>query len=97
MVGTLGGYAFARFRFPGKKVLLFTFILFMMMPNQVMIPSQFRVLYEMNLLNRSVSVILPNVFAPFGVYLLYQYVIKLPDDVFEAACIDGAGESRIFF
>ncbi len=97
VVGTLGGYAFGRFRFPGKRVLLFTFILFMMMPYQVMIPSQFRVLYEMDLLNRSVSVILPNIFAPFGVYLLYQYVVKLPDDVFEAARIDGAGEIRIFF
>lgn len=97
VIGTLGGYAFARFRFPGRKALLFAFMLFMMMPYQVMIPSQFRVLYEMNLLNRAVSVILPNIFAPFGMFLLYQYAAKLPDDVFEAARMDGAGEIRIFF
>lgn len=97
LTATCGGYAFARFLFPGKKALLFLVILFMMIPSQVMIPSQFRLMYEMGLLNSTVSVILPNVFAPFGVYLMYQYALKLPGDIFEAAAIDGAGELRIFF
>lgn len=97
LFGTLGGYSFARFRFRGRKALLFLFILFMMIPSQVLIPSQFRVLYEMNLLNHMVSVILPNMFAPFGVYLMYQYAGKMPEDMFEAAAMDGAGELRIFF
>lgn len=96
VVGTLGGYAFARFRFLGHKFFLFLFIMFMMVPNQVMIPSQFRLLYEMDLLNQSVSIILPNIFAPFGVYLIYQYAHSLPEDIFEAARIDGAKSVRTF-
>ncbi len=96
VIGTLGGYAFARFSFPGRNICLFITILVMMIPSQVMIPSQFRTLYEMELINHSIAVILPNIFAPLGVYLIYQYVRKLPEDIFEAARMDGANEFKIF-
>jgi len=96
IVCSLGGYAFARYQFRGKKILLYLFILIMMVPYQVLLAPQFRQIYEMNLLNRAEAIILPNIFAPLGTYLIYQYVIQLPEEQFEAARVDGAGELRIF-
>jgi len=96
IVGSLGGYAFARYQFFGKNILLYLFILIMMVPYQVLMAPQFRLIYEMNLLNKAEGIILPSIFAPLGTYLIYQYVLQLPEEQFEAARVDGAGELRIF-
>lgn len=96
-IGTLGGYGLAKFRFCGHGMLLTLYILFMMIPFQVLLAPQYRLLYLLNMTNHEMSVILPNIFSPFGVYLIYNYALQLDDSTLEAAKIDGCGEVRIFF
>lgn len=97
IVGGLGGYAFAIYHFRASKFILYLFILLMMVPYQVLLAPQFRLLFDLNLINHSLSVVLPNIFAPFGVFLVYQYASKIPQEQIEAARVDGAGEIYIFF
>lgn len=95
-VGTLGGYGLAKFHFNGKKVVLILYILFMLIPFQVLLAPQYRLLYTLGLTENAWSVILPNLFSPFGAYLIYNYAMQIDDEVLEAARVDGAREGKIF-
>lgn len=95
IVAVLGGYAFAKFRFPLRKMWLFIFITVMLLPYQVMIPLTLIALNAIGILNTRAAVILPNIFTAFGTYLLYQYIRTIPDSQIEAAKLDGAGKMKI--
>ncbi len=100
LVGTLivavtGSYALSKLNIPFKKQILILVILFMMIPYQIVLAPQLMVIDKMNLLDTRTSVILPNIFTTFGVYLLYQFMCKIPDECIEAAKVDGAGILRI--
>ena len=96
IVSTLGAYAFAKLRFLGKRILLLGVIVFMMLPYHVMLSPQMMLLDQIGLLNHNSSVILPNLFTSFGVYLLYQFMVSIPKEYLEAAKLDGAGHITIF-
>ena len=93
-VAILGGYAFARFRFPGRDAMFFTVVLLMMLPLQVTLVPNYIVLDAMGLLGSFAAVIIPGAFAAFGVFLLRQVMSSLPPEMFEAARLDGAGSWR---
>lgn len=95
-VSTLGGYGFAKFRFPMKKQLFFIIMLLMMLPYQVTLVPNFILLNKLNLIGSRWAVILPGIFNPFGVFLMHQFMLKIPDETVEMARIEGAGEFRIF-
>ncbi len=97
IVSTLAAYAFSKFRFPLRDFIFFMFIIVMMMPFQVTLVPNYIMLKKMNLLGGYLSVILPGTFSTFGVFLLRQFMIGIPDEYCEAAKIDGAGSLRIFF
>jgi len=94
----LAGYAFAKFRFRGRS---FTFALLLgsvMVPLTALVIPTFLLLSYMNLTNTIWAVILPSLLNPFGVYLMRVYAIDaVPDDLLDAARVDGAGEFRTFF
>ena len=69
----------------------------MMMPFQVTLVPNYIVLKNLNLMGSYWSIILPGTFATFGVFLLRQFMIYIPDEYCEAAKIDGAGYFKIFF
>jgi len=94
IVAILGAYAFACFRFPGRKVIFFCIIALMMMPLQVTLVPNFIVLDRLGLIGSYYAVILPGVFSAFGVFLLRQAMLSIPTALFEAARIDGAGSWR---
>lgn len=97
IVAILGGYAFSRFRFPGRNAVLFVVILLMMMPLQVTLVPNYIVLDRLGLIGGYTAVVLPGVFSAFGVFLMRQVMITLPDSIFEAAKLDGAGPVRALF
>jgi len=97
IVAVLGGYAFARFRFPGRNAIFFAIILLMMLPSQVTLVPNYLVLYSVGLIGNYAAVILPGVFSAFGVFLIRQVMAALPADMFEAARLDGAGSWRILW
>ena len=90
-------WAFAQFRFPGKKVLWFLYMLLMILPFQVTMLSSYLILNKLELLNTHWSIILPAIFNTFPVFVTYGGFRTIPKALIEAARIDGAGECYIFF
>jgi multiple sugar transport system permease protein len=95
VISSLGGYAFAKYRFPGRNVIFFLLIALMMMPLQVMLVPSFITLDAMGLIGSYWALILPVVFSAFGVFLMRQIMAAVPDSILESARIDGAGHFRI--
>lgn len=97
LVSCLAGYGFSKFRFKGKGALFFVVILLMMMPHQVTLVSNYLMLDKLGLVGSQWALILPGMFSPFGVFLLRQVFDTCPNDILEAAQLDGAGNLRILF
>ncbi|KRC43109.1 sugar ABC transporter permease [Oerskovia sp. Root918] len=91
------GYALAKMRFPGKKVLFALVMLTLMVPGVVTLVPMFVLVSNMGLVNTYPALILPFLAGPLGVFLMRQFILGIPDALIEAARIDGAGEFRIFF
>jgi len=91
------GYALAKLDFPGKRVLFAIVLGTLMVPFVVQFVPLFVLTTKLGLSNTLLGMILPFVAAPFGVFLMRQYISSLPNELIQAARIDGAGELRIFF
>lgn len=97
LVNAMAGYAFAKFRFPGRNG-LFKFLLgALVIPAQVAMLPLFLLLKQFGLINTYWGVVFPGMATIFGIFLIRQYMLSIPDDLLDAARIDGAGEFRIFF
>lgn len=95
VVAIPSAWAFARFRFRGKKVLFNLYVIFMLMPFQVTMLSQYIVLDRFQLMDTRWAVILPAVFSTFAVFLMYRGFADIPNDVADSARIDGANEWQV--
>ena len=96
IVASLAAYAFAKVNFKGKGVVFTMFLATMMMPTEVTIVPRFMVFKTVGLYNNLWAVILPHFFNATSIFMLRQFYMGLPDDLMEAAKIDGAGHVRIF-
>lgn len=92
----MAGYAYAKKRFPGDKILFMVVIATMMMPTQVTLVPLYIVCRQLGLVNSYLGVILPAIAFPFGVFIVRQFAKSIPDELIESARIDGAGEIRLF-
>lgn len=102
VLGTLGaamgGYALAKFRFRFRGFIDGVVLLALVIPGALLIAPGYQLLYQLGLLDTYAGLILPGIAPAFGVYLFRQAMISsLPDEMVEAARIDGCGEIRIFF
>lgn len=95
-VSALSAYAFAKKKFPGKRWMYNLYLATMMIPGQVTLIPCFLILRTLGMLNTYSAMALPTVGA-FGTLLIHSFLVKLPDDLLEAADIDGCGELRKFF
>jgi len=91
------GYALAKLQFPGKKVVFALVLGTLMIPGVVTFIPLFVLTTNIGLANSLTGMILPFLAGPFGVFLMRQYILSLPDELIQAARVDGAGELRIFF
>jgi multiple sugar transport system permease protein len=97
VVSVPAGYGLALGRFPGRKLVLSLTLIVMIMPAAALVLPIFLELNAMHLIGKSLAVILPFAFFPFGVYLAYiYYLTALPRDLLDAARVDGAGELQTF-
>lgn len=96
LIGTTAAWGFAKFRFPGKKILFTIYIALMMMPFQVMMLSNYLVLDRLHLLDTHGGIILPAIFSTFPVFIMYRFFEGIPESLLESARLDGAGEIKIF-
>ena len=96
LFSTMVGYAFARRDFPFKKMMFFMIVGSIAIPPQVLMVPVFILMKHLGWLNTYRALIIPNLIAPFNIFLMRQYISKLPHAVEEAARIDGASEFQIF-
>lgn len=97
LVGVPAGWAFARFEFPGKKVLFHLYMLLMILPFQVTMVSSYLVLDKIQLLDTYGAIILPGIFSTFSVFIITKAFREVPLPLLEAASVDGAGNFRSFW
>ena len=97
LVNTLAGYAFAKLRFAGRERIFQLLLAALVIPAQVAMLPLFLLMKQLGLVNSYGGVIVPALAGVFGIFLVRQYARSIPDELLEAARIDGAGEWRIFF
>lgn len=94
---TLAGYAFARMRFRGRNVLLALVLSILMVPSQVYLLSQYQIVQQLGLLDSLGGLVLPGLFSAFGTFLMRTAFLGLPDELEEAARLDGANPWQVFW
>lgn len=95
VVNVMSGYAFAKYRFKGDKILFGVVLATLMIPLEVIMIPIFKVIVATNLYNSLWGLIIPAVASPTAVFLVRQYYVGIPDAYMEAARIDGASEGSI--
>ena len=93
---SLAAYAFAKLQFPFKKQIFGMVLIQQMLPDQVFLVPQFRMVAAMGWINTIPGLIFPGLVSAFGTFFLRQYYMGLPDELSESAKIDGCGHGRIF-
>jgi multiple sugar transport system permease protein len=97
-LAALGGYGVAKFDFPGRRALLAVVLGAVMVPATALAIPTYLLLSSVELVDTPFAVIIPSLASPFGLYLMWIYTASaVPDELLEAARIDGAGELRIFW
>jgi multiple sugar transport system permease protein len=89
-------YALSRFRFRGREAIFFGIIMLMLLPFQVTMVPNVLTLRTIGLLNTVWAVIIPMWFSPFYIFLIRQFMLGLPNELLEAAQVDGAGTIRCY-
>jgi multiple sugar transport system permease protein len=97
LINSMAGYAFAKLRFRGRDRTFRFLTLGLVIPVQVSMLPLFLLMREMGLINTYWGVIIPGMASIFGIFLIRQYALSIPDDLIDAARIDGAGEFRIYW
>jgi multiple sugar transport system permease protein len=87
---TFAGYAFARLRFPGRELMFYLVLATLMIPVQVTLVPLYLILRNLGFINTHWALILPSLASPFGVFLMRQFFIALPNELEDAAKMDGA-------
>ena len=93
---SMAAYAFSKMRFPGRDKIFLGYLCTMMIPFQVIMIPQFIVIRTLHLVDTHMALILTAAFSPFGVFLFRQFFLGIPDELSEAARIDGCGHFRIY-
>lgn len=97
LFSAMGGFAFAKYRFPGRDK-LFVFLLgTMMIPGIVTLIPVFMVIVRIGWVDTYQALIIPGLASAFGIFLMRQYMLTIPDELIDAARIDGTGDLRLFY
>jgi multiple sugar transport system permease protein len=92
----MAGYAFAKYKFKGRDKLFYLVLATMMIPGQVTMIPVYLILNQMGLTNTMAGVVLPGLVGAFSIFLFRQFMSTIPDELLEAARLDGASELRVF-
>lgn len=96
VINSLAAYALAKYRFRGRDALFLLTLATIMIPLQVILLPVYQMVSSLGLVNSLWGLIIPPAATPTGVFLLRQYMLTIPDEMLEAARIDGAGEFTIY-
>lgn len=97
LLAAFAGYGLAKYRFVGRNVLFLAILSTLMLPIEVVMVPTFLIVRDLGWLNSYQGLIVPVIADAFGVFLMRQFMLRIPDALLEAARIDGAGEVETFF
>lgn len=97
MTSCVAGYGFSKLKFPGRDKIFLLYLATMMIPPQLLMVPKFLMFKEMGIYNTHWALILPAIFSIYGVFMVRQSMNQIPEELSEAARIDGAGDFRICF
>lgn len=95
VICTLAAYSFARIKFPGRDILFLVVLSVLMVPGQIFLVPQYLIVQKIGLLDTLFALFLPNLFSAFGTFMMRQFFLSLPDELEEAAILDGCGRFQI--
>ena len=94
---SMAGFAFAKYRFAGRDTIFKILLSSMVIPSQVTMLPLFLMLKELGFLNTYMAILIPGLANVFGIFLIRQYVMAIPDSLLESARIDGATDFQIYY
>ena len=94
---SLGGYTFAKFKFPGQKGLFSFLLATMVIPGAVTLVPVFLIMRDLKWIDTILPLIIPGAANAFGIFFMRQYISTISDDIMDAARMDGAGEFGIYW
>lgn len=97
IIAALTGFVFAKFNFYGKKIIYSIILLTMMVVDEVLVLPLYLMITKVYLNNTYIALIIPFIVTGFAVFLMRQFISTIPNDLIEAAVIDGAGYTKIFY
>ena len=97
VLAALGGYAFARFRFRGRALLFLAVLAILMVPPPVTLIPNFIIVRNLGWVNTYWGLVIPTIFSAYGVFLFRQFFLTLPQDLIDAAKLDGCRPFRVFW
>ncbi len=93
----MAGYGFAKFNFRGRKILFFCVLATISVPFQILVVPLYLQVYKLGWADTYAGLIVPGIMNAFGVFMMRQFAYSIPDELLDAARIDGSGELRIFW
>ncbi len=96
-LSSLGGFALAKYRFAGKRPLMLVMLGTMMLPGQVLLPSSYELMETLGWIDSFFAIIVPGAVSVFGMFLFMQAMQTVPDELVQAARVDGCSELRIWW
>jgi multiple sugar transport system permease protein len=93
---SVAGFAFAKYQFPGKNLLFYMILATMMIPFFITLIPVFYIIRQLGWINSFQGIIVPGIFSAYGIFLMRQFIMTIPDELLDAARIDGASEPLIY-
>ena len=103
VIGIFAAFALAKLKFPGSNIIFAVYVLALLLPFQVTLVPNYLVfdklerIFDIKLLDTHLAIILPGVFSSFGIFLMRQFIRSIPNEIIEAARVDGASYITILF
>jgi multiple sugar transport system permease protein len=97
LTSSMAGFAFARYKFPGRNLIFVLILSTMMIPFQVLMIPLFIMIARLGMVNTYWGIIIPAIVTPFGIFMMRQFMLGIPSALLDAARIDGAQEPYIYF
>ena len=94
---SLAGFAFAKYRFPGRELLFYLILATMMIPFFVTLIPVFFIVRQLGWIDTYQGLVVPGLTSAYGIFLMRQFMITVPDELIDAARIDGASEPMIYW
>jgi ABC-type glycerol-3-phosphate transport system permease component len=96
-LSSLAGFSLAKYNFRGKRPLMIVMLATMLLPSQVLLPSMYELMYKIGWINSYAALIIPGAVSVFGIFLFRQSMQSVPNELLDAARVDGCSELRLWW